>query len=261
MSQPLLELVDLHVSVEGKRLLHGVDLAIRPGEVHVIFGPNGSGKSTLIHTIMGLPAYKVERGDIRFEGRSILQMAVDERARLGIGLSFQNPPVVSGVSLGTLLKVMGAGGEVLERYAEELRMDAHLERGLNAGFSGGEMKRSELLQLMVQQPKLVLLDEPESGVDIDSIGLLSGVMRTLFERHLPIRERRRSGIVVTHTGTILERLNADRGYVLIGGKIMCSGPPLEILSTLKREGFHRCILEWRREQGAEAPAGESGGGA
>jgi len=133
----------------------------------------------------------------------------------------------------------------LAEAADSLGIAGHLDRGLNDGFSGGEQKRSELLQLLLQRPKLVLLDEPESGVDVDSLKLLRGVIERLFQRDLPIRERTVGGIIVTHTGTILEHLHATRGYVLVNGRLMCSGAPLDIFDQISKNGFVDCIAAAR----------------
>ncbi|MEA1871617.1 MAG: ATP-binding cassette domain-containing protein, partial [Candidatus Bipolaricaulota bacterium] len=170
--KPLLEIEDLVVEVAGKRLLDGIDMEIREGEIHVVFGPNGSGKSSLINTIMGLPPYRVTHGEIRFRGESLLDLPIYERAKLGVSLAFQQSPAVNGVSLSALFKAMGIESERIEELAKDLNMEGHLNRDINAGFSGGEMKRGEMLQLLAQKPELVLLDEPESGVDVDSIQLL-----------------------------------------------------------------------------------------
>lgn len=243
--RPLLEIENLSVNIEDKPLLSGINLTVQPGEIHVIFGPNGSGKSSLIKTIMGLPPYTVTSGDIRLDGRSILDLPLDERARLGIGLAFQQPPAVRDVSLSALGKAMGVDKELLTEEAKKLGMSMHLYRGLNDGFSGGEQKRSELLQLLLQRPRLVLLDEPESGVDVDSLKLLRGVIEQLLQRDRPIRERTVGGIIVTHTGTILEHLHAARGYVLVDGKFMCSGAPLDIFDQISTNGFGNCLAEAR----------------
>lgn len=243
---PRLEIEDLTVEVGEKRLLHRVDLRLDPGEIHVIFGPNGSGKSSLLSAIMGLPPYRAVSGDVRLDGESILGLPPTERARRGIGLAFQHPPDVEGVRLDTMIAAMGAEGDLASR-ARRLEMVGHLDRDLNVGFSGGERKRSELLQLWMQAPSVVLLDEPESGVDVDSIERVADVARLLFEKDRPIRERRRAGIIVTHTGTILERLHAHRGYVMVDGRIRCAGAPLDIFDQIKRHGFDGCIAEARDE--------------
>jgi len=234
--KPLLDIEDLAVKIDGRSLLSGIDLVVQPREIQ---------KSSLIKAIMGLPPYKVSSGDIRFEGESILDLPIDERARRGIGLAFQQPPAVRDVSLSALGKALKLDGERLAEAADSLGMTGHIDRGLNDGFSGGEQKRSELLQLLLQRPKLVLLDEPESGVDVDSLKLLRGVIERLFQRDLLIRERTVGGIIVTHTGTILEHLHATRGYVLVDGRLMCSGAPLDILDQISKNGFVDCIAAAR----------------
>lgn len=243
--KPLLQIENLVVEVEGKRLLDGIDMEIREGEIHVVFGPNGSGKSSLIKAIMGLPPYRVTHGEIRFRGESILGLPIDERARLGVGLAFQQPPAVLDVSLSALGKALGIDKNRLDAEAAGLGMGGHINRGLNDGFSGGEQKRSELLQLLLQRPKLLLLDEPESGVDVDSLKLLTAVIERLFQRDLPIRERTIGGIIVTHTGSVLKHLHATRGYVLVNGRIMCSGAPLDIFDQISANGFGNCLAEGR----------------
>ena len=242
----MLEIENLTVEVAGKRLLDGIDMKILPGEIHVVFGPNGSGKSSLINTIMGLPPYKVIDGDIRLRGKSILNFPISMRAKLGISLAFQQPPVVSGVSLSDLFKAMRVDVEQVTTLSNELKLTSHLQRDINSGFSGGEMKRGEMLQLLAQQPELVLLDEPESGVDIDSIKLLTHVIRRLYQKDRLIRERTAGGIIVTHTGSVLEHLHANRGYVMVDGKLMCSGAPLDIFSQVRQHGFVACIREMQR---------------
>ncbi len=242
---PLLEIDDLAVNIGNEPLLSGINLTVAPGEIHVVFGPNGSGKSSLIKTIMGIPPYRVTSGDIRFEGKSILDFPIDARARLGIGLAFQQPPPVRDVSLSALGKALEIDTDRIAAEAARLGMTGHLNRGLNDGFSGGEQKRSELLQLLLQRPQLVLLDEPESGVDVDSLKLLRSVIEQLFQRDRPIRERTVGGIIVTHTGAILEHLHATRGYVLVNGKFMCSGAPLDIFDQISANGFGNCLAEAR----------------
>jgi Fe-S cluster assembly ATP-binding protein len=239
----LLEVKNLTVEVAGKRLLRGVDMIVKEGETHVVFGPNGSGKTTLVNAIMGLPEYKVVEGDILFRGDSILEWNLTERAKSGIGLAFQHPPVVEGVSLGVLLKTIVPDEKTSGEIVKNANMEDYLEREINVGFSGGERKKDELLQLMAQAPQLVMFDEPDSGVDVDSIKLIVGIMRKLLQKDKPIRERKNSGIIVTHSGVILEEIHADKGYVLVSGKLLCSGPPLDIFDQVKNYGFERCIKE------------------
>lgn len=242
-TENLLEIKDLAVEVDGREILHGVNLAIKSGETHVLFGPNGSGKTTLLMAIMGLPRYRVTGGSILFKGRDIVGLPVDERARLGIGLALQKPPVVRGVKTRDMVAACMRGRaseEAIVALAQKANLSEFLDRELNYGFSGGEMKRSELLQLLAQDPELALLDEPESGVDLVNIALIGELINELLHKEHPIRERRHSGLIITHTGHILEYVHARTGYVLLDGRIVCEGDPLEILETIKRKGYEEC---------------------
>lgn len=242
-TENLLEVKDLAVEVGGKEILHGVNLSIKPGETHVLFGPNGSGKTTLLLTIMGLPRYRVTRGSILFRGRDIVALPIDERARLGIGLALQKPPVVRGVKTKDMVAACmreRASEEMIVRLAEKANMVDFLDRDVNYGFSGGETKRSELLQLLAQEPELVLLDEPESGVDLVNIALIGELVNELLRKGHPMRERKHAGLIITHTGHILDYVHARTGYVLLDGRIVCEGDPLEILETIKKKGYQEC---------------------
>lgn len=239
----LLEIIDLKVEVEGKEILHGINLEIQAGETHVIYGPNGSGKTTLLMTLMGFPRYKITGGRIIFEGKDVTHAALDERARAGIGLSFQRPPIVRGVKTRDMVEACFRGREdgiMLEKLAQKTNMTNFLDRDINYGFSGGETKRSELLQLLAQSPDLVLLDEPESGVDLENIALIGELINSLLEKTHPMRDRTRSGLIISHTGHILEYVNARTGYVMFEGKIICEGDPHEILETVKEKGYGEC---------------------
>jgi len=241
----LLEVKRLGVEVGGKCLLQGLDMTVKEGETHIVFGPNGSGKTTLVNAIMGLPEYKVVEGDILFRGNSILDWNLTARAKAGIGLAFQHPPVVEGVSLRVLLKAMVSDEKAPEEVARKAGMENYLEREINVGFSGGERRKNELLQLVAQNPQLVMLDEPDSGVDVDNIKLMVSIIRKLLQKDKLIRERKNSGIIVTHSGMILEELHADKGYVIVNGKVKCFGSPLDIFDQVKKYGFVRCIKESR----------------
>jgi Fe-S cluster assembly ATP-binding protein len=241
----LLEIENLTVEVGDKRLLQGIDLVVREGETHVVFGPNGSGKTTLVNAVMGLPEYRVVDGDILYKGDSILAWGLTRRAKAGIGLAFQHPPVVEGVTLGLLLKTIVSDQKTSEDIARKANMEDYLDREINVGFSGGERKKDELLQLLAQSPQLVMFDEPDSGVDVDSIKLMVGIIRRLLGKNKPIRERKNGGIIVTHSGMILEQLHADKGYVIVDGRMLCSGQPLDIFDQIKKFGFERCIKEAR----------------
>lgn len=242
-TENLLEIKDLAVEVGGSEILHGVNLTIKPGETHVLFGPNGSGKTTLLMAVMGLSRYRVTRGSIIFKGKEITGLSVDERARMGIGVALQRPPVVRGVKTRDMLAACmreRASEETILRLAQKADLVEFLDRDINLGFSGGEVKRSELLQLLAHDPELVLLDEPESGVDLVNIALIGELINELLHKEHPIRGRKHSGLIITHTGHILEYVHARTGYVLLDGRIVCEGDPLEILETIKRKGYEEC---------------------
>lgn len=239
----MLQIQGLRVETGGKEILHGVDLFIGAGETHALFGPNGSGKTTLLMAIMGFPRYKVTGGRIIFKGQDITQASLDERARLGVGMSFQRPPVVRGVRTRDMVTACLGGredGEVVARMSERLNMGELMDRELNYGFSGGEIKRSELLQLLAQRPDLSLLDEPESGVDLVNIALIGEMINELLQKDLK-RNRTRSGLIITHTGHILDYVNASKGYVLLSGKITCERDAHECLDSIKRRGYEGCV--------------------
>jgi Fe-S cluster assembly ATP-binding protein len=238
----MLKLEDLWVSVGDTEILKGVNFSMHYGEINMLFGPNGAGKTTLMMTLMGFPRYKINQGRIYFKGEDITDKDLYERARLGLGISFQRPPTVRGVTLKKMIEIIGNGGKDEERITEnvgKLNLTTHLGRGLNEGFSGGEMKRSELLQLIVQRPDLVLIDEPESGVDIENIALVGEAINSLLGRD-KVKDPKRGAIIITHTGYILDFVNADRGYIIFDGNLVCRGNPRDILSEIKKFGYRRC---------------------
>lgn len=238
----MLKIEDLHVEVAGKEVLHDINLHIAEGETHVLMGPNGSGKTTLIRTIMGFSNYSVTEGSIIYKGRDITRLPIHERARYGMGMMFQRPPTIAGLKLGKLL--MAASGnrpEEVAEYAAKMNMAGFLERDVNAGFSGGEIKRSEVLQLMIQQPDFVMLDEPESGVDLENISLIGSAIAALVEKDRHIVRRHKSALIITHTGYILDYIEADAGHMLCDGEIRCHGNPREILKVIKEKGYRECI--------------------
>ncbi|MCK4723216.1 MAG: ABC transporter ATP-binding protein [Dehalococcoidia bacterium] len=239
----MLEIEQLTVAIDGKEILHDLSFSIKAGETHVLFGPNGSGKTTLLLAIMGAPRYRVTKGSIIFKGKDIVGLSTDERARLGIGMSLQRPPVVRGVKTRDMVAACigeGKSEEVIARIVEEAHMGDLIDRDINYGFSGGEIKRSELMQLLAQQPHLALLDEPESGVDLVNIALIGELINELLQKEHPIRDRRRSGLIITHTGYILDYVNARTGYVMLDGTIVCEGDPHEILETIKNKDYEEC---------------------
>lgn len=253
---PLLQIDDLHVAVGDKHVLSGINLRVHPGEVHVVFGPNGSGKTTLVSTIMGFSGYRVTKGRIVFKGQDVTQLPINERARMGLGMSFQRPPVIRGVTLGQLVEVSARrDGGLLETYASELNVQQFLSREINLGFSGGEIKRAELLQLLLQDPDMVFLDEPESGVDLQNIALIGTAINELLGRRRGHHDtetlaqahsrRRKAGLIITHTGHILEYVDADIGHTLMYGRLACEGNPREMLREIRDNGFDECYRCFR----------------
>ncbi len=240
----MLEIKNLSVAIEGREILHDVNLAIRDGETNVLFGPNGSGKTTLLMAIMGFPRYTVTRGSIIFMERDITALPLDERVRLGIGMSFQRPPVVRGVKMRDMLSacLKGHADEALvTRLTARAGLADFLGRDINYGFSGGEIKRSEMMQLLAQRPRLSLLDEPESGVDLVNIALIGELMNEILESDCPMHKRQNMGLIITHTGHILDYVSAGTGFVMCDGTIHCHGDPGEILKTIKEKGYRECI--------------------
>jgi len=233
----MLEIRDLRVEASGRIVLNGVNLTIGDGEKVLLLGPNGSGKSSLMQTIMGNPSYKVTSGSIIFDGRDITGMSPEERARIGIGIVFQIPPKVRGVRLMDLVqrvaKMSGVDIAEIRRRAEELRISHLLERDLSVGFSGGEMKKAELLIMLSQRPKLALIDEIDSGVDVESMEHVGSSLREVLSSDT-------SAVLVTHTGYISRYVDADVAYVMLNGRIVCSGDPSSILDNIRREGFEAC---------------------
>ena len=241
----MLQIYDLRVEVEGQEILHDINLSIDIGETHALFGPNGGGKTTLLMAVMGFPRYRVTKGQIVFKGQDITGLSLDERARLGIGMSFQRPPVVRGVKtrdmITACLEGRGSGnGHIMSQLAERLNMVDLMDREINYGFSGGEIKRSELLQLLAQSPELVLLDEPESGVDLVNMSLIGQMINELLQKDLH-RKRTRSCLIITHTGHILNYVHASKGYVLLNGTIRCQRDALDVLDSIKGNGYEGCV--------------------
>ncbi len=231
MTMPLLELKDLHVEADGASILRGVDLVVNTGEVHALMGPNGAGKSTLANVIMGHPGYVITRGTILLRGEDIAKWTPDERGRAGIFLAFQYPEAISGVSVVQFLRQAIAARKGLEELSVlEVRLDlmewmdrlgmdpAFAERHLNDGFSGGERKRNEVLQMALLAPTLALLDETDSGLDIDALRIVARGVRTVRDEHPDM-----GVLVVTHYVKLLEEIEPDRVHILIDGRIETSG--------------------------------------
>ena len=244
----LLEIENLAVEVGGKRVLKDINLSIAEGETHVLLGPNGAGKSTLFLTILGFPQYNVVNGTIKFKGQDITGLSTAERVQLGIGVSFQSPPSIRGVSVRDLLKIESHQdmdedlNPRMKELATQLKFsDEFLDSDVNFGFSGGEVKRSEILQLLAQMPDFTMFDEPDSGVDIENVELLASEIGTLLDKDKPQGSRVRSGLLITHLGYILNFVSADKAHVLMDGRISCSGNPTEILEDIRKNGFNGCV--------------------
>jgi Fe-S cluster assembly ATP-binding protein len=245
MADALLEIRNLHAKVEGQEILRGVDLVVRPGEIHAIMGPNGSGKSTLAHVIAGKEGYEVTEGDVLYEGQSLLDKSPEARAQAGIFLAFQYPVEIPGVTNAYFLKaalnsILQTRGEpeldafdflkLVKAKAKLVQMEESLlNRAVNEGFSGGEKKRNEILQMAVLDPKLAVLDETDSGLDIDALRIVAEGVNTL-------RNERHSVIVVTHYQRLLNYLVPDRTHVLFDGRIVKSGGR-ELAVELEARGY------------------------
>ncbi len=239
--ETLLEIKDLWVEIEGKEVLKGINLSIPIGETHVIFGKNGSGKTSLLMTIMGFPAYKIKHGKIIFKGEDITELPPYERAKKGIGIMFQRPPTIKGVKLRDILKLCAKENNIkIEELAQAFGFEEFLDREVNKGFSGGEIKKSELFQLLIQNPDLVLLDEPESGVDVENMQFIGEMIKKLLQKDIHHKPRTKSGLIITHTGFILKYITADLGYVIIDGEIYCKGNPIEIFEGIQKYGYEGC---------------------
>lgn len=237
----MLEIKNLHASVEDKEILKGINLKINKGEIHVIMGPNGSGKSTLTKVIMDHPDYDVTEGEIIFEGQDISDESTDKRAKLGLFLSFQNPEEVEGVSVENFLRtaqinLTGEKPKLLEfrrnlnKELEELEFDKdYANRYLNVGFSGGEKKKSEILQMKMLDPKLIMLDETDSGLDVDATKIVSREVEAfLYEE--------KSAIIITHHSSILESIKPDYVHIMIDGNLLKTGDA-SLIDEIERDGY------------------------
>ena len=243
MAPPLFEVEDLHVSVEGTEILKGVDLVVGTGEVHALMGPNGSGKSTLANALLGSPSYEVTAGRILFKGEDITTWPADVRGKAGMFLAFQYPEEIPGVPVAQFLRQAlsarkGMDLSVLElrvsimEWMKKLGMDpAFGDRYLNEGFSGGEKKRNEILQLAILEPELAILDETDSGLDIDALGVVARGVTSVREARPEL-----GVVVVTHYHRILEQLHPDVVHLLVDGRVVTSGGP-ELALTIEREGY------------------------
>lgn len=241
-SKSLLNVKDLHVNVGEKEILHGVNIEIHGDETHVLMGPNGTGKSTFGYAVTGNPEYKVTGGEILFDGENITEMPVNERAKRGIFLSFQNPLEVPGVTLSSFIRsaLEQKSGKRLrlwdfkKKLAEMMQLldmdESYAERDLNVGFSGGEKKKAEILQMLMLEPKLAILDETDSGLDVDAVRTVSNGVRIFRER------THGSLLIITHSTRILEALSVDVAHVMENGVIVKNGGA-ELIDDINRNGF------------------------
>ncbi len=230
----LLEIKKLSVGIGEKQILSNINLTIERGKVFVLFGPNGSGKSTLLKTIMGVSGYEIRSGDIIFDGLPLNDLPIYERARLGISMMFQHPPKIRGVKLHQLSEIICKDKDKIKRYVDLLKLNYLFDRDINVDFSGGEIKRSELLQIILMGPKLILLDEPESGVDIENISLMGKVLNDY------LMKSGASCFVISHTGYIIEYIKADSGCLMIDGNLYCVGDPKKLFDTIRNYGYEKC---------------------
>ena len=253
MSSPLLSIQNLHASIANREVLRGIDLTVAAGEVHAIMGPNGSGKSSLSHVLAGKPGYTVSAGSASYQGVDLLALAPEERSRAGLFLGFQYPVEIPGVNNAYLLRAaLNAArrqrGEpevdafdFLTLVKERMRLmkmdEAFLSRGVNEGFSGGEKKRNEILQMLVLQPKLAILDESDSGLDIDALKVVAAGINSL-------RSSERAILLVTHYQRLLDHVQPDHVHVLVRGRIVKSGGP-ELARELEQRGY-----DWLLEEAA-----------
>jgi Fe-S cluster assembly ATP-binding protein len=237
----MLKIENLHVNVDGKEILIGVDLELKKGEIHALMGPNGSGKSTLSFAIMGHPKYKITKGKITLDGKNVLDMAVDERAKAGLFLSFQYPSEIEGVTLANFLKtayseVKGSKITIMDfmkllyEKMDLLKIDHKFaKRHVNVGFSGGEKKRTEILQMAVLQPKFGILDETDSGLDVDALRIVASSVKKLVSSELGV-------LIITHYQRILHYVKPDKVHVLIDGKIVKSGSH-KLAEEIEQKGY------------------------
>ncbi len=248
-----LEIRDLHVSVEDKEILKGVSLTVKQGEVHALMGPNGSGKSTLAYALMGHPSYEITSGKVKFKGEDLLELEPDERSHLGVFLAFQYPAAIPGVTVANFLRSAISSRRKVENPEDKgipipefrkllleklklLKMDPSFAgRYLNDGFSGGEKKRAEILQMATLEPDIAILDETDSGLDIDALRIVSEGVNTLRGDDLGV-------LVITHYQRILNYIKPDFVHIMLGGRIVESGGP-ELALTLEEHGY-----DWIKER-------------
>lgn len=247
----ILEINDLYVEVEGEEILHGANLHVPEGEVHALLGPNGSGKTSVMMSIMGFSKYKITKGEIVFKGQVINDLNVTERAKLGIGIAQQRPPTIKGVKLRQILDY-SIGTSPMERLelnslVKMAKTEAFLDRDINAGLSGGEIKRSELVQLLASRPTFAMMDEPESGVDIEAMELIGQMTSDLFTTSPEFGMKRTAGLIITHSGSILKYIDANHAHVMLEGRLKCGGDPQTIFDVACESGYESCAFCNKKE--------------
>lgn len=240
----------LQVEYDGKVILRNIDLEINAGETKILFGADGAGKTSLLMTIMGFPQYKVAGGTILFKGTDITHMPINERARLGIGMSYQAPPAIDGLKTRRMVQICGSSESEITSLSRKVNFQDFLEKDVNAGLSAGQIKRSELLQIMAQNPELMLFDEPESGVDLESLALIGDTVASLLQKEgAPLETvpspagtgASKIGLITTQSGYILDFVDADKGHVISCGALGCSGNPRVIQRCIGERGYEECV--------------------
>lgn len=232
---PLLQLERVSVAVDEAPICHEVSLTINEGETHILFGPNGSGKSSLLQAIMGVGPFTITAGTALLRGEDITSLDVTGRANIGIGMAFQRPPRMPGVTVAQFAEAMHAQSAVATA-AKTLQLEHLRDREVNCGFSGGETKRWEIMKLLLQQPDLCLFDEPESGVDLEHVAVVGRAVRQLLAQ--PGRHGQRGALIVTHTGFILDHLDATKAHLMVDGRIVESGEPHTLFERIRAHGYH-----------------------
>lgn len=237
----LLEANNVSVNIEENTILSDISFTLDEGETWMVFGPNGGGKSSLMYTIMGYPDYEVTTGNLLMAGQDLSKLDIYERSMLGMGFGVQHPPVIQGVTLGDMLRhCLGKSPEYSFRGKERelitnLGMEKLLDRKLNHGFSGGERKRAEVLQVLFQRPRMVMLDEPDSGVDIESLTLIADTIQAYLE------SSGASAMIITHKGKILDHIKADKACVIMEGRLLCFNEPRTIFGMIQESGYNQCL--------------------
>jgi Fe-S cluster assembly ATP-binding protein len=243
----MLTINDLYVKVENKEVLKGVNLHIPDNEVHALFGANGSGKSVLISTVMGYPEYEITQGEIIYNGQNINQLSIDVRAKLGLGISEQRPPTIKGVKLRSLVELLTSEKSYGEYYRKEIQerfnMEQFLDRNINDGLSGGEIKKSELFLLLMTKPDFLILDEPDSGVDPEHLKKIGAMINEILQKESDgcAPTTRNSGLIATHSAIILNYVYTDKAHVMLDGKIRCDGNPAVLMEQIQRHGYTYCV--------------------